>query len=189
MNELQTEIEKAEKAFEDGDFDLLREILPPLVKVNVPAAIRISCSFFEPGIPDDECDRIYVDGMFRAADLGDKKAKYRVGVFYDLGEYGIAQDKVRASNIFKELAENGDPHCMWIYACELIWGNGSFPKSTQEGLRLLEQSASDGSSAACMTIARFYNDGLFGYRKDFYNRDRYRELALKYDESCYDPYS
>ena len=189
MIELHAKIEMAEKAFDEGDLDLLREILPPLVKMNVPAAIRISSSFYEPGTSDEECDRIYVEGMFRAAEIGDKKAKYQVGVFYDLGEYGITQDKVKASNIFKELAEAGDPHCMWIYASELIWGNGSFPKSTDEGLRLLNQAASNGSSGACMTIARFYNKGEFGYDKDLSKRDKYRALAIQYDDTTYDPYA
>jgi len=38
--------------------------------------------------------------MFKAAELGDPKAKYQVSVFYELGEYDIPQDKKLASNIF-----------------------------------------------------------------------------------------
>lgn len=189
MKELRSDIEKIEQAYVDGDFDLLKELLPPLVAMEVPAAIRIASSFFEPGTPDEECDRVYVAGMFRAAELGDPRAKYQVGVFYDLGEYGIPEDKVRASNIFKELAGNGDVHCMWIYACELIWGTGSFPKSTAEGLDLLKKAALGGSAGACMTIAQFHDQGEFGFEKSVELRDRFRKLALEHDETTWDPYA
>ncbi len=51
-----------------------------------------------------------MEGMFKAAELGDSKAKYRVGVFYDLGEHGVHQNKKKASEIFKELTEQGNAH-------------------------------------------------------------------------------
>ena len=188
MNQHLTEIEKAERALEEGNIDLLKEILSPLVKKNVSAAIRINASFFDAETPEEECDRLYVEGMFKAAELGDQKAKYQVGVFYDLGEYGIFQDKLCASNIFKDLAEHGDAHCMWIYACELIWGKGSFQKSTGQGLRLLNDAAEAGSADACMTIAKFHNEGEFGYEKNIDARDKYRKLALEYDETTFDQY-
>lgn len=189
MNKYIAEMEKAEKAFEDGDLELLRKILPPLVEKNIPAAIRINSSFFGPDVPEEECDRLYVEGMFKAAELGDLKAKYQVGVFYDLGEYNISQDKEKASYIFKELAEKGDPHCLWIYACELIWGNRTFPKSTHEGIQLLIKASEMGSANACMTLAEFYDKGDFDFQKNIETRDEYRKLALKYDDTTYDPYA
>ena len=189
MKQYQAEIDKAEKASEEGDIDLLRKLLPPLLEKNIPEAIRINASFFDAGTPEEECDRLYVEGMFRAAELGDLKAKYRVGALLDIGECGVEQDKVRASNIFKELAELGDPHCMWIYACELIWGEGSFPISTEKGLELLNEAARKKSSGACMTIAKFHNDGSFSYEQSIEERDKFRFLAIEYDETTFDPYS
>ncbi len=185
----QAEIDRIEKAFEVGDTDRLRELLPPLLEKNVPQAIRINASFFPEGMPEEECDRIYVEGMFKAAELGDPKAKYRVGAILDIGDYGIEQDKEKASYIFKELAELGDPHCMWIYACELIWGQGTFPQSTEEGIEILNAAAQKGSSGACITLATFYNDGKFGFPKDIQERDKLRKLALEYDETTFDPYA
>jgi TPR repeat protein len=188
MNDLREQIESAEKAFEEGNFDHLRQVLPTLVEKNIAAAIRINSSFFAAGIPTEECDRIYVDGMFRAAELGDLKARYQVGIFYDLGEYDIPQDKIKASHIFKELADAGFPQCMWIHACELIWGNGPFPKSIESGLKLIHCAAEAGSANACMTIAGFLSEGELGFEKNTELRDRYRKLAIKYDDSIYDPY-
>ena len=189
MDDYQKEIELIEHLFYEGDLDELKKALPPLLELNVPAAIRINSSFFEPNTPEDEMDRIYLEGIFKAAELGDLKAQYQVGVFYDLGEYNITQDKKKASHIFKELSEKGDPHCMWIHACELIWGKGSFPISTEEGLKLLQSAAEAGSANACITIAGFYNNGDFGRQVDLEQRDRYRNLALEYDDTTYDPYA
>jgi len=189
MEDNKKEIEHIEHLFNEGDLVELKKVLPQLLEKNVPAAIRINSSFFESDTPEDEMDRIYVEGMFKAAELGDLKAKYQVGVFYDLGEYDVIQDKEKASHIFKELSEKGDPHCMWIHACELILGKGTFPVSTEEGLKLLQRAAEAGSANACMTIAEFYNNGEFGYQIDIEQRDRYRKLALENDDTTYDPYA
>ncbi|WP_163835412.1 tetratricopeptide repeat protein [Spartinivicinus ruber] len=189
MNQDQLDIIEVEKVFEAGDIEGLKKLLPPLLERNIPEAIRINASFFDSDIPEEECERLFVEGMFRAAKLGDPKARYQVGVFYDLGEYGIKEDKYKASLIFKKLAEEGDPHCMWIYACELIWGNGSFPKSFNEGIQLLMEASERGSANACMTIAGFYDEGQFRFEKNIEKRDKYRALALVYDDTTFDPYA
>lgn len=189
MSDDQKEIERIEYLFDQGDFDALKKILPALIEKNVPEAIRINSSFFEPNTPEDEMDRIYVEGMFRAAELGDLKAQYEVGVLYDCGDYGVTQDKEKASYIFKALSDEGHPHSMWIHACELIWGQGSFPKSTEEGLKLLKNASETGSAQACITLATFYNDGEFGYPVDLEQRDKYRKRAIEYDDTTYDPYA
>lgn len=189
MKEDISEIEKAEKALEEGDLDLLKEILPPLVEKNIPAAIRINASFFDADVSEEECDRLHVEGIFKAAELGDAKAKYQVGVFYDLGEYDVPQNKKKASEIFRELAEQGNAHCLWIYSCELIWGKGSFPQSTTQGVKLLHQAANLGSAEACITIAGFHDKGEFGHELNTEKRNSYRKCAIEYDDTTFDPYA
>lgn len=189
MNKYHKEIEELERAFEYGDFEVVKKLLPPLLEENIPSAVRINASFFDEGTSEVKCDQVFVEGMFKAAKLGDIKAKYQVGIFYDLGEYGVEQNKKKASIIFKELADAGDPHCMWIYACELIWGNGYFSKSEKEGLQLLIRASIAGSANACMTIADFHNEGKFGFTKSIDERDKYRKMALRYDDTTYDPYA
>ena len=99
MNEEMSQIDNAEKAFAEGDFDLLRDISPPLLEKNIAAAVRINASFFGPEVPEEECDRLYVEGMFKAAELGDLKAKYQVGAenlgvarLADLGALGNVEE-------------------------------------------------------------------------------------------------
>jgi TPR repeat protein len=189
MKHYGAEVEEIEKLFEKGDLDALKQLLPPLLEQNVPAAIRINASFFDAETPEETCDRIFVEGMFEAAKLGDKKARYQVGVFYDCGDYGIEQDKNKASEIFKELAEEGDPHCMWIYACELLWGRGSYPQSIQEGLSYLESAIEKGSAEACITKARLYKEQEFGFSNNEKEVLRLRKLAQEYDDTTFDPYA
>jgi len=68
-------------------------------------------------------------------------------------------------------------------ACELISGNGSFPKDTDKGLKLLNIAAELGSSGACMTIAKFHDKGEFGYKQSIESRDKFpifSELTMKF---------
>jgi len=184
-----SEIDAAEKAFSDGDFDLLRKLLPPLIAQNNPAAIRLGVSVFEANTPPTECNRLFVEGMFKAAELGDLKSKYQVGVFYDLGDYGVPQDKTKAAVIFKEIAELGDSHCMWIHACDLLWGSGGFEVDEAKAIELLNAAASAGSANACMTIAGFHDRGEWGYERSTELRDRYRQLGIGFDDTTYDPFA
>ncbi len=186
---MKDDVENLEKAFSEGDFELIDELLPSLLAQDNPAAIRINASFCGDDVSEAEFEQLYKDGMFKAAALGDLEAKYQVGVFYDHGEYDVPLDKVKASEIFKELALLGDSHCAWIYSCELIGGEGSFPLDLKKGIELLERAVVLGSSEACITLASFYDEGKFGYEVNKEIRDNYREKALELDESTIDPYA
>lgn len=189
MNTEKQKINSLEKAFEEGDDELLQKLLPPLLEKNVPEAIRINACFSSSDISEEEKNRLYVDGMFKAVELGDLKAKYYVGVMYDYGQYGVEQNKQKASEIFKYLAEQGHPHSQWIHACELIWGKGSFAKETGRGLKLLQKAADNGSAEACITLAKFYDAGEFGYEQNIEMRDYYRKKAIELDDTTHDPFS
>jgi len=65
----------------------------------------------------------YVQGILKKEKAGDIDALYEKGALYDLGDY-VDQDNKKASAIFKEAADKGHAHSMWIHACELLWGLG-----------------------------------------------------------------
>ncbi len=190
MNTDSEVLKQAEEALECSDLGLARTLLKPLIERDVPAAIRLNASFFEEGISEEEMDRIYVSGISRAAELGDRKARYIQGVWYDVGEHGFEVDKKKASLIFKELADEGDLHCLWIYAVDLLWGRGAFVADPEKGIAKLKQAIDQGSSEACTTLARLYNNGEFGLGPDINERDKYRVMAreLAGDDYVYDPY-
>lgn len=182
-------LERAEFLIDHGeDLSEARRILRPLADEGVPKAVRLLSSFFEPGLSDAECERIYSQGMFRAAELGDLEALYITGMFYDVGEH-VPKDTKRASEIFKEAAEAGHAHCQWIYAVELLWGRGTYPISVDSGLEYLEKAIENRSAEACITKAGFYHDGEFGYTKDAQKVRYFCDLARKYDDTVYVPYT
>ena len=189
MDNLKNDIKIAKDAINLGDFELARNILRPLAEKDVPAAVRLISTIFDANTPEDEIDKIFVAGMFKAAELGDLEALYQVGVFYDLGEYGIQQDQRRASEIFKKLSDAGYSHCMWIHACELLWGLGAFPINVEEGLTLLDKAIEHGSAGACITKANFYHNGEFSFSIDLEKRDVLRVMAIKLDDTIYDPFA
>ncbi len=130
----------------------------------------------------------YVYCVLRRAETGKPDALYEKGALYDLGDY-VKQDKLKASKLFKEAAENGHAHSMWIHACELLWGLGSYPQSVKEGLLYLEKAIENGSGEACITKARLYKENEFGFTSNEKEVIRLRKLAKKYDDTIFDPYA
>lgn len=127
-------------------------------------------------ISDDPEIKKYVEEVFRRADEGDLEALYEKAALYDLGEY-VEVDKEKASQIFKAAADRGHVHSMWIHACELLWGKGSFPRSLPDGMRYLDTAIENGSAQACITKARLYLLGEFGMAKDTEKSNALRSQA------------
>lgn len=186
---MKSEIEQAEPLFENGEYEAARSILTPLIRRGDGAAIRLDSCHFEPGISEEEMDRRYVEGMIRASECGDLEALYVVGSFYDSGEFErVPQDKTKASAIFKNTADRGHAHSMWIHATELLWGRGSYPQSIDEGLKCLERAIESGSAEACITKARLLISGELGLQKDKEQANRLRKRAKELDDTTFDPF-
>lgn len=181
-------LRNAEMAFEDGRYVDARKMLAPLAKERNGAAIRLLCSHFDAGTSEEEMNRVYAEGMCEAADCGDLQALHIVGSFYDLGEH-VETNKEKASNIFKQAADRGHAHSMWIHACELLSGKGLFEQEQAKGLEYLNLSIVNGSAEGCITKAKILREGAFGLTIDLTESDRLRKLAKEYDETTYDLYA
>ena len=179
---------EAEELLDVGEFDRCRKLLEPLVEKNNPKATRLFYSLFDSDVSEEERERVYVEGMFKAADLGDLEALYIVGSFYDLCEY-IQKDKIKASSIFKEAADRGHAHSQWIHACELLWRSDSYAQNVEGGLEYLEKAISAKSGKACITKARLYHEGEFNFPKNSEKVRELCELAVEYDETIFVPYT
>lgn len=130
----------------------------------------------------------YVQSVLEKAESGDIDSLYEKGALYDLGDY-VEQDKKKASAIFKEAADRGHAHSMWIHACELLWGLGSYPQSVDNGLEYLARAIENGSGEACITKARFHRKSEFGFEPNETEVNLLRKLAKKYDDTIFDPYA
>ena len=138
----------------------------------------------------DEPDRRYVERLLKAAEQGDLEALYTIGAFHDTGDFAplIPEDKHQASAIFKEAADKGHAHSMWIHACELLWGIGVRDQSIANGSEYLDRAIEAGSAAACISKASLLSTGELGFDLDPDEATRLRELAKRLDDSVVDPF-
>ena len=185
----ESDLKRAEALFDAGEFDAARQLLAPLIEKNNGAAIRLDCSYSDWKMSEQESELRYVNGIVRAAECGDLESLYIVGFFYDMGDYdAIPMDKEKASHIFKEAADKGHAHSMWIHATELLWGKGSYPQSMEEGRKYLDMAIEAESGEACITKARLLFNGELGLAKDPARAEELRILAKKFDDTVYDPF-
>ncbi|MET0027736.1 MAG: hypothetical protein ABW101_08870 [Candidatus Thiodiazotropha sp.] len=133
-------------------------------------------------------DEEYVREVFRRADEGSPEAIYEKGALFDLGEF-VEENKEYASELFKIAADKGHAHSMWIHACELLWGLGSYPQSIEEGLRYLEMAIENKSGEACITKAGLYRKQEFGFTSNEAEVNKLRAMAKEFDETLFDPYA
>lgn len=138
--------------------------------------------------PRDPEEASFVQALVIRAESGDIEALYELGALYDMGSY-VGMDSVRASRLFKEAADKGHSHSMWIHACELLWGHGSFPQNIEDGIRYLNGAIEGGSAQACITKARLHMFGELGVPKSEDEAKMYRSMARKLDPDIFDPLS
>lgn len=130
----------------------------------------------------------YVTRIMQNADNCDLENLYQKGALYDTGDY-IEKDAKKASALFKEAADKGHAHSMWIHSCELLWGLGSYPQNIEKGLLYLERAIQHKSGEACITKAGLYYKNEFGFTFDEVIFNKLREMAREYDDTTYDPYA
>jgi TPR repeat protein len=101
----------------------------------------------------------------REAEAGQGRAMYRLGVWYERGEKGLAKDLAKAFEWFQKSHEAGDASGTaslgWCY----LVGKGA-PKGLARGAMLLGESAARGSISACCLLGRAYAKGLWGFPKN-----------------------
>jgi len=134
----------------------------------------------------DDLEIKHIKKLITAAENGDLEAKYTLGAYIDMGDFGPPNKKV-ASQIFKDLADQGHAHCLWIHASELLWGRGSFPQSIENGTRYLDLAIENGSAEACISKARLHLLGELGFEQNTILADKFRALARELDETVMDP--
>ena len=179
----------AEAALDDPSSSIqeFRALLAPLIAARVGAAIWLDCSVGHEDESETDLEKRYVEGTFLAAECGDLDALYTTGVFYDYGEYDlVAMDKAKASAIFKSAADRGHARCMYIHACELLWGQGTFEQDVPAGLDYLERGIAAKSGDACMIKARLLLRGEFGFSVDREAAQELRNQAKEYDDTLFD---
>ena len=101
----------------------------------------------------------------RKAEAGDGRAMYNLGIWYMLGQKGLAKDAAKAFEWYEKSHEAGDPSGTGALGGCYLDGAG-VPKCPMRGATLLSQAAERGSKRACYDLGRAYAAGLWGFPKD-----------------------
>lgn len=180
---------QAKRFLDDDDFSSAKNILMPLAEHDVPEAILMLGGLSNDDETEEAFEARYVASTERAAALNHPRGVYQLGVLYDTGDCGCEYDPEQASKLFKQAADLGHAHSQWIHACDVIWGSSAFDKDETKGVALMHQAVANGSAEACMTVAKWYAEGLYGCVQDVAKRDLLRRKALLLDDTTFDPWA
>src|SRR5688572_16695212 len=92
-----TQIAMAELELDRGNLELAHQLLEPHVLAGNAKAILVSGTIGKPGETDEQFEKRHAQSVEYAAQKGDPDAIYRLGVFFDVGDFGFGLDKVKAS--------------------------------------------------------------------------------------------
>ena len=122
----------------------------------------------------------------REAEAGEGRAMYRLGVWYEYGQKGLAKDAAKAFEWFEKSHEagcaGGTGGLGWCY----LVGVG-VPKCPMRASTLLSDAARGGSKAACHNLGLAYAEGLWDFPKDEKMARRYYSMVASASiENCSD---
>lgn len=147
---MQNEIkQKAEALLENGEVEVLYELLSPYLQQNDAYAQFLYSSFsLESSCEtDDEFEARSMRLLESASEGGVAEASYRLGVMYLYGNF--VNDSSKSSNDYFERAiAQGHSHSKFTYGFNLFYGLGDVKQDKRRGLTLLEEAAREGVELA-----------------------------------------
>ena len=125
--------------------------------------------------------------MLRWAEAGEGGAMYNLGVCYENGENGLAEDAAKAFEWYEKSHEAGYAGGTGGLGGCYLDGAG-VPKCLARGAMLLgEAAARGGSKVACDNLGRAYAAGLWGFPKDEKMARRYYSMVASASiDDCFD---
>jgi hypothetical protein len=112
----------------------------------------------------------------RKAEAGQGWAMCNLGVWYKLGQKGLAKDFAKAFEWYKKSDEAGDAVGTGGLGRCYLWGYG-VPKCPMRANTLMCQAAERGSKLACYHLGRAYAEGIWGFPKDETMARRYYSMV------------
>ena len=110
-------------------------------------------------------DEKAVEEIRAKADGGDGDAMYRLGVWYQYGKNGLAEDYVQARAWFVRSAAARDPRGIATFGEYLLLGLGG-SKETSFGLVNVTEAAGLGSDFAAYLLGKAFFHGMYNLPKD-----------------------
>lgn len=136
-------------------------ILKPLAETGCPTAKWLMCALLvKAENTEAEFDKEYWKCVEGAAKAGSLEAKFSLAC-----ELDEEPTRARSAQLFKEVAESGDPYAMWCHGLNLYSGTG-LAQNIDEGLRFIRRSAEGNFEGAIKFVSDAYATGTHGFSKD-----------------------
>jgi TPR repeat protein len=121
-------------------------------------------------------DEEVVEEVRRKAEAGEGWAMHSLGVWYKLGQKGLAKDGAKAFEWYEKSHEAGYAGGTGNLAICYLVGVG-VPKCSARANTLMSQAAERGSKYACYSVGLVYAKGLAGFPKDEKMARRYYSMV------------
>ena len=122
--------------------------------------------------------------MLLKAEAGEGWAMWILGLWYELGKKGLAEDKAKAFEWYEKSHEAGDATGACYLGLCYLDGDG-VPKCLARANTLMSQAAERGSKYACFRLGGAYAKGLWGFPKDEKMARRfYSTVASATNDDC-----
>ena len=152
------------RAFKAGDYQQAMADWKPLAEKNNPDALYNIGLLYMKGLGVEKDYRAAKHWFKQAAKYGSVDAAYNLGVMYKKRRFGYPSSK-DALYWWRQAAERGHAPSQFNLGVMLAYGNGT-KKDTDAALKLWQKAARQGNPDAIATLARVYEQGLFGIPKD-----------------------
>lgn len=152
---------KAYALFKAGDFDAARTIWESLAaRGNTTAMINLA-NLFQQGMGVNEDDRQALEYIRQAAELGDARAQYELGIEYEKGIL-VVRNLDKAAHWLKRSAEQDNADGQFAYGILLATRGGPdieaiTPSQREEALQWLERARVGGHPDAYQYIRTLRN--------------------------------
>ncbi len=141
--------QKAEALFDDGDLDVLYELLAPYLEQGDPDAEFLYSSFSleSKNETEEEFEERSMRLLISASEGGVAEASYRLGVIYLYGDFVDTNSK-SSSEYFERAIAQGHSHSKFTYGFSLYYGSSGVSQDKARGLQFLEEAAKEGVGLA-----------------------------------------
>jgi TPR repeat protein len=112
-----------------------------------------------------------------AADQGNARAQYILGVFYESGSGGLPKDEREAARLYKLAADQGYVNAQFNLGVFYANGRGGLPKDDREAARFYKLAADQGDADGQTNLGVFIANGRGGLPKDEREAARLYKLA------------
>ena len=102
----------------------------------------------------------------RAAEMGDPKGMYKLGVCYSLGKGGLTKDEAKAVEWYQKAAEAGEATAMNSLGYAYEYGKGRLTKDETKAAEWYKKAAEAGNASAMCNLGICYEYGQGGLTKD-----------------------